>query len=246
MLRSAKHILGYTVKASDGDMGKVKDVLFDDRQWTIRYIVVDTGHWLPGRQVLISPASVGKADWNSKELGVALDRKRIEESPSIDQDMPVSRQKELELVKYYGWIPYWQTGQIPMGVAMMTPIMPAEETTPDEVKKGDPHLRSIHEVVGYHIHATDGMIGHVDDFIVQTDGWVIRYIVADTRNWIPGRKVLVSPTWAHKIDWDERAVYIDMEREIIRHSAVYDHSSPINREYEVHLYDYYGRPKYWK
>jgi hypothetical protein len=121
----------------------------------------------------------------------------------------------------------------------------ATEQEEKEERHSDPHLRSTREVIGYHIQARDGEIGHVDDLIVDDELWYLRYLVIDTRNWLPGRKVLVAPAWAEQVSWIERKVYIDLKRETIKNSPEFDPSMPVNREYEVQLYDYYGRPRYW-
>jgi sporulation protein YlmC with PRC-barrel domain len=110
----------------------------------------------------------------------------------------------------------------------------------------DPHLRSVREVTGYHIQGTDGEIGHVDDLIVDDTTWAIRYLVIDTRNWWLDRKVLVAPHWADRISWDVRKVYVNLKREQVKHSPEWHPDAPVNREYEARLYDYYGRPTYWR
>ena len=104
---------------------------------------------------------------------------------------------------------------------------------------------STKEVSGYHIHAFDGSIGHVDDFIVDDESWVIRFLVVDTKNWLPGRKVLIAPLWVDAIDWESRQVRVDMTMEAVKNAPEFDPEAPINREYEERLYDYHGRPKYW-
>jgi hypothetical protein len=114
-----------------------------------------------------------------------------------------------------------------------------------EEQDRDPHLRSTKEVIGYHIQAVDGEIGHVEDLIVDDEEWFLRYLVVDTRNWLPGKAVLVAPGWAKRVDWVKRKVHVDLPQEAIRDSPEFDPSRPVNREYEVRLYDYYGRPHYW-
>ena len=146
----------------------------------------------------------------------------------------MSRQQETELHLYYGWTPYWQSG-------MAAPALAGKQAE----TSGDPNLRSSVEVTGYHIQARDGEIGHVEDFLANDEDWVIRYMIVDTRNWLPGKKVLVSPTWIEEVDWLTRDVHVDLKRETIRHSPEFDPDAPVNREYEMRLYDYYGRPKYW-
>ncbi|MFW6161385.1 MAG: PRC-barrel domain-containing protein [Planctomycetota bacterium] len=240
MLRSAKEILGYTIRATDDDLGRVHDFYFDDWTWTIRYLVVDTGKWLPDRQVLIAPEATGDPDWGQRVLPVQLTRELVEGAPSIDLARPVSREYEAKLADYYGWMPYW-------GPAAGVPprMEQLERAQPSEPEEGT-HLRSVREVTGYQIHAADEDVGHVEDFITDTDGWFIRYVVVDTRNWLPGRKVLVSPAWVTRVNWADKKLWVGLTRDAIEHSPEFDPGAPVNREYEARLYDYYGRPKYWE
>lgn len=247
MLRSSKSLTGYKIHAKDGDMGKISEFFFDDESWTIRYLVVDTGTWLAGRKVLLSPLfAMGKPDWKSKTFPVDLTKEQVKNSPDVALDKPVSRQHEIELSKYYGWRPYWSPGVI-AGAHPVIPVTPQTEQEKGDAaeEKGDPHLRSTREVTGYNIHAADGEIGHVEEFIIDDESWIIRYLVVDTRNWLPGRKVVVSPAWVKKVSWGDEMVDIDLSRESIKDSPEYDPSTPINQQYEMRLYDFYGRPKYW-
>src|SRR6266508_5022629 len=108
MLRTAGELAGelkgVTIQATDGDIGSVQDLYFDDHSWTVRYLVVDTGTWLPGRQVLISPFAF-RAISGASRLQTTLTKDQIENSPSIDTDRPVNRQREIEDSRYYGY-PY--------------------------------------------------------------------------------------------------------------------------------------------
>jgi len=246
MLRSLKTMFGYELRASDGAIGKADDFLFDAVAWFVRYLVADTGGWLTGRQVLLSPLVLGWADAESKTFDVGLTREQVEASPPIDRDMPVSRQMEAELHRHYDWVPYWQS---PFPFAGTSAAVAARSIAPDvdaDEAQGDPNLHSVREVTGYHIYATDGDIGHVDDFIVEDDSWAVRYLVVDTGNWLPGKKVLLVPSWVQQVNWLERAVYIDLKRESIRNSPEFDPGAPVNRDYEERLFDYYGRRKYWE
>jgi hypothetical protein len=251
MLRSLKELRGYTIHATDGNIGKAHDLYFDDEHWVLRYLVVDTGGWLSGRRVLISPVALGQPDWQAHWFPVLLTKTQVEHSPDIDTDRPVSRQQEHALHSYYRWPIYWAHSPL---VSAGTPlVMPPETLHPEkseeeasgEEDQGDVHLRSIREVIGYNIHARDGEIGHVEDFIADDDTWVIRYLVVDTRKVLPGKKVLVSPQWIERVSWRASEVYMDLAQESIRNHPEYDPSEPVNRAYEERLYDYYGRPKYW-
>jgi len=250
MLRSIKELFGYRIRARDEEIGKVHDFYFDDETWSIRYMVVDTGKWLPGRKVLLIPAVLGQPEWKAHVFPVELDKEQIIRSPDIDLDRPVSRQHELALHEHYKWVPYWVPPG-PAGAGMVPPPSLKKEERKDreereEIKEEwDSHLRSAREVMGYHIQALDGEIGHAEDFILEDILDVIRYMIVDTRNWLPGKKVLISPRWIERVSWGDAKVYVDLTKDLIKDSPEFDPSFPINRRYEKRLYDYYGRPKYW-
>ncbi len=247
MLRSTKELKGYVLQATDGEIGRCADFLFDDEQWTVRYMVADTGKWIPDKRVLISPISLGEPEWAAKRLSVLLNKDQIENAPPLQNHEPVSRQHERLLLRHYGhpyyWVGsgLWGLGTTPEALREHAMTEPEKLSEPDE----DPHLRSVQEVTDYHISATDGEIGHVEEFVLDDENWVFRYMVVDTRNWLPGQKVLVSPRWVEDLDWSEGTVSVDLTREQIKKSPDYDPSIPINREYETRLYDFYGRPVYW-
>ncbi len=252
MLRRAKALVGYKLGARDGDIGRVQDFHFDDQSWTIRYLVADTGTWLTGRLVLISPVALGTVDEQAKHVQVDLTRRQIENSPSIDAAQSVERQHEIEVARYYGWPEYW-SGPLLWG-PVPPPVMPriGEEagratpgTTPAPEQRGESHLRSASEVQGYYIHAQDGDLGHVEDFVIADDDWVVRYLVVDTRNWWPGKKVLLSPLWIKSVDWDTSTVYVELHRDTIKRAPEYDEHRPITREFEARLFEHYQREGYW-
>lgn len=254
MLRSVKYLYNYVLGAEDGEIGRCKGFLFDDEHWTIRYMVADTGKWLPGRKVLISPLSLGDPKWATREFPVKLTKDQIEKAPPLDKDAPVSRLYEQKQFDYFRWPYYWAGGSV--WGPMPYPYVQASPLPEDELQKirqeqenihpEGSHLRSVEEVNGYHIRAQDGEVGHVEDFIIEDDVWTIRYMVVDTRNWLPGRRVLVSPGWITSMSWIEKEVGVDLTVEAIKNAPEYDPSSPVNREYEVRLYDFLGQPKYWE
>jgi hypothetical protein len=235
--------------ARDGEIGHVVEFLFDDQRWTVRYLIAQTGGFMDGRRVLISPISFREADWSGRRFQLALTVDKIKHSPSVDLDKPVSRQHERDYLQYYGYPSYWGYPGL-WGSGPHPSLLAAgvwSETLADiHETAGDPHLRSTKSVRGYHIQGSDDAIGHVDDFIVDDDTWEIRYLVVDTSNWWLGKKVLVAPTWAKRISWEESKVYLDLSRDVIRSSPAWNPNSPINREYETRMYDYYGRPAYWQ
>lgn len=250
MLRSVKELRGYTIRARDGEIGKVHAFLFDDRAWIVRYLVVNTGNWLAQRLVLIVPAALQEPDWTEQIFPVDLDSEQVKESPEIDVDKPVSRQQEIDLHRHYHWSMYWvvDPGIGALGVPPAPPVtgtdIPSNDT--GETEEGDPNLRSTREIIGYGIAAHDDDIGRVDDFILEDDGWFLRYAVADTRTGIAGKQFLLAVSWIERIDWHEGRVNVDLMRNQIENSPTYDPAEPINRQYEERLYDYYGRPCYWE
>lgn len=252
MLRSVNKLNGYMIKATDGDIGQVEEFFFDDATWTIRYLAAKTGGWFTGEKVLLSPAVLGEPDWSGQVFPVMLTRKQVEESPPVDMDKPVSRQKEAELHTYYNLSPYWSpAGLVRPGYPPVEPqrsavasVMEQDEAVVVQEDQ-DPNLRSSREISGYTIHASDGDIGHVEDFLVDDKFWIIRYMIIDTRNWLPGRKVLVAPDWIERFTWTERKVDVNMTRREIKDSPEYDPSTPFSREYEEKLFNHYNLPFYW-
>jgi hypothetical protein len=239
MLLRAQELSGYTIRATDGDVGTVCNCLFDDKLWTLRYLVVETGNWLSGRRVLISPASFGEPDKQWPVLPVLLTKEQVRNSPDVDTDLPVSRQREIAMNLYYGWPDYVAAEP---EFARRAAIAPLEA----EELPGDPHLRSARDVIGYRIQTRDGDLGHVEDFIVDTQMWVIRYMVIDTLNWLPGKKVLVAPEWIEQVSWPVGTVTVGLPREQVASSPEYDPAVSINRVYEEELYAHYGRRGYWE
>jgi hypothetical protein len=245
MLDKAKTLSGYKLRSLDGDIGKVKDFYFDDHHWTIRYLVADTGDWLADRLVLISPHSLTAVDRKQRFIAIDLTKRQIEGSPSWNSDKPVSRQLEEDYYGYYGWPAYWS------GSLMWGPysFLPHERVEASKVNSGgkpwDPHLRSASKERGYNLQAKDGDIGHVDDFIIDDETWAIRYMVADTRNWWPGKKVLISPRWIERVSWEESKVFVDLLRETIKMSPEYTEEALLTRDYEAKLHEHYKREGYW-
>ncbi len=246
MLISAKYLTNYKVESKDGEIGQVHSFIFDDEKWIIRYLVVDTGNWLTGRKVLIIPSVLGKPDGQRMMFPVELTREEIEKSPHIDADKPVSREQEQQLHQYYNWAAYWG-GPFGLMTTAVGPIAMEAEKKKTVVIEGTlkSHLRSTKEVTGYSLHASDGIIGHVDDFILHWEDWIIRYMIIDTSRWLISNKVIIPPDWVSEINWEHAEVFVDVSRETVRKSPQFDPNAPVNREYEIRLYDYYGRPKYW-
>ncbi len=263
MLRNAKEMEGYAVGATDGDIGHVKDFYLDDEKWVIRYLVVDAGHWLSSRKVLVSPIAVGTPDWEQKLLPVSISREQVRNSPDIDTEKPVSRQHEMTYSTYYaypyywGAAGYWGGGMYPgsmtsgyrgVGGAYGAPgegqdLMAEREAAAHA--QGDPHLRSCNAVIGYHIHASDGDIGHVADMLIDEETWAVRYLIVDTSNWWLGHQVLIAPQWFEAVNWFDNTVTVSMTRQAIKDAPVYESQAAMSRESEDRLYQHYGLAGYW-
>ena len=244
MLSIAKTLKGYKVHGLDGEIGRVKEFYFDDRHWTVRYLVAETGNWLTGRQVLISPHALGAVLQGESAIRVELTKTQIEDSPCLDSDKPVSRQFEEAYCAYYCWPMYWG-GPYKWGSYPSIVRDRAKWREFHGEKAWDAHLRSTRDVSGHHIQAVDGEIGHVEDFIIDDETWTIRYLIINTRNWWPGKKVLVSPLWIERVSWSESKVFVNLLRENIKQSPEYTEESLITRDYETHLHRHYKRQGYW-
>jgi sporulation protein YlmC with PRC-barrel domain len=252
MFRSIKDLRGFALRATDGVIGKVDDFYFDDDDWGIRYLVVETGTWLLGRKVLISPMSVGHAGWMARQLPVALTRTQVELSPDIDTRKPVSRQHEAEYSRYYGYPFYWGgAGLWGMGA------YPGDLTTQGGIEEDlkahgisgtpssdDCHLRSSNAVIGYHIKTTDGDIGHLEDLLVDDSTWAIRYLIVNTSNWWGGKRVLVPPQWIDNISWSEEKVSVHQTRQALQDAPPHDSTAQLDRQREHGIDKPYSRPGY--
>jgi len=255
MFSSLKHLQGAAVMARDGAIGDVRQAYFDDEAWTIRYLVVNTGNWLSGREVLISPHAVVQPLGSGALIDVSLTRRQVELSPPVDTHLPVSRQHERDYLGYYALPAYWGGSALwgMEALPLWPPAMPLGPETEREAElrarhtpTEDQHLRSSLEVTGYDIQASDDSIGHVSDFIFDSVSWAIRYLVVDTRNWWPGgKKVLLSTRWIDSIDWADRQVYTSLTRAQVKHSPAYQSEQDIPRDYEQRLHDTYDRRGYW-
>lgn len=242
-----KSLIGYTIEATDGEIGKVKEFYFDDRTWTIRYLIVETGSWLFGRKILLSPQALLTPDWEKHTFPVNLTMAQIKDSPKIDTDKPISRQHEMDLYKYYPWGNYYWGSSMGIGnMGMSYPLSikeavekKADKSVADESDE-DPNLRSTDVVTGYNIKATDGEIGDVEDFIINDKTWTIDFIEVDTGNWFSGKKVLISPYWIREIIWETSLVIVNASEDQVKNSPEYVPNQEISDSYEADLHKYYG------
>jgi hypothetical protein len=254
MLERATKLQGYTLHAQDGDLGKVRTFYTDDDEWGIHYLVVDTSNWFSGKYVLLPVDVLGKLDRDKQRLFVSLTREEVQNSPEVPKHTGPSAADQMAMPAPAHRSVYWsmdpfvlqamaaRPGGIPVPVGVSEP--PPNPVPLDMQGSGSP-LRSTREIVGYYIQARDGEIGHVEDFLIDPETWHVRYMVVDTRNWLPGKKVIVSPRWIEAVRWDDMHVVVDLLREQIKHSPVFD-SHMVDRAYEQQLFDFYGRERYWE
>jgi PRC-barrel domain len=254
MMQVILPLKGFAIEVTDGRIGTVVDFLFDDATWKVRWLVVDCGSWLTGRKVLIHPSAISRADLEHQQFIVSLTKAQVEASPQLAEDQPVSQQMENHLYTYYGWDPLWSGPYLDgMPGAMSWPYMAPPYfglglTTGDAHGDGsvlqgaDPHLRSVDEVAGYRIHAVDGEVGHVENFMIDDADWSIHYFIVDTRNWWFGKRVLISPFAVKSIDWFDRHVELNVSREQVKSSPSWDPLDAFTQIYAKRLHSHYGWP----
>lgn len=222
MLQNTKDLYGHKLIAKDGEIGHITDFYFDDQHWTVRYLVADTGSWLGGRAVLLSPHAFGQWDEKEKTLSVDLTRKQIQNSPPIERHQPVSRQQEIDYYQYYGWPAYWNGGAV-WGLGGFPVVMPASQ---DQIEaqgqpqhRKDKHLRSTKAIHGYSIHATDGEIGSVKSFIVDDKSWQVSQLSVEAGHWYAGQEIFITPSSIDRISYDDSSVFVKLTTDDIRHTA---------------------------
>jgi hypothetical protein len=264
MLRSVNDLAGFAVDATDGRIGELVDFYFDDRFWAVRFLVVKTSEGLDGRKVLLSPLAVDGLDAPARLLRTTVTRAQVRASPDIDTHKPVSRQHEVENYGYYGYPFYW-AGAGMWGHSTLPALMRAARhgdesagLSPKEQafveaqaafhreRGDDPDLRSCRTISGYHLHASDGEVGHVEGFVVDDESWAIRYLVVNTSDWWLGHQVLIAPPWIHDISWIAATVSVQMTRQAVKDGPRFDGAALPGRDQEASLHRHYDRPGYWE
>jgi hypothetical protein len=219
-VNNATRILGKPIDAEDGPIGSVHDLYFDEQTWNVRYLVADTGKWLPGRKVLVIPDAI-ETPWHHEDvLPVNLTRDQIQSSPEIDTDQPVSRVAEESLYRHYSWTPYWgdlTTVPVPQPPAPPVIADPGQGAAP----LADPTLRSAKEVVGYHVEATDGDIGAVEDVLLDDDFRRVLFLAVHVKGLFSGKTVLAPPSFVARVDWETSRVYLEVTRQAIKSGQEY-------------------------
>jgi len=263
MLRSLNDIQNYAIEATDGDVGHVRDVTFDDRAWVIRYLVVDAGTWLGNRQVLVSPVGVSAINWREQTIPVSITRKQVEASPLFDSLKPLSRQHEIEYLGHYQFPFYWGGTGIwgsETYPSKLTAPSVGFDATPFSVQHAeqgdfpvdestavhpDPALHSAIGLKGCRVVARDGDVGHVTDLIFDEDTWAIRYLVVETTDWWDGRKLLIAPQSANQIDWGDITITLAMVRHEVKAFPHHDPAVDVERRDEIGAAQPHVFPSYW-
>ena len=233
MLRRLAELRGRRALALDGEIGKVRDAFFDEEGWIVRYLIVDTGGWLSGRKVLIDPRSVALMDHTLHTVWLSLSRARIESSPSIDLDKPVSHQHELQLNHHYGFCSDW-TRSMPWGPGLLPPAMvpitahsgELEERGWPATPRPDPYLRSVREVLEFTLITLDGHVGAIKDVFFDDETWTLRYLIVQTGGWLLGRRVLVNAGQVRRVNWAARLVEVNQTRKQIEEGREFDADHP--------------------
>jgi sporulation protein YlmC with PRC-barrel domain len=230
---------GYSVKATDGEVGEVTDFLFDDQSWTVRYAVIDTRRWLPGRKVLIARHLLGQPEAETHDIPVSLTRQQVRESPPIDYDQPVSRQMEARL---HRWTAYVGSHGFDYFDIRSPGVAPAvKDVAPERPKKSSLHLRSMTTLKGYRVMATDGEAGVLKGFEVDDEGWIVRFLIIDAGGWITGKAVVIPVDWVRRIHWARRQLLVNVARRQIETSPEYDPGWRIAPAYERQFNGHTGR-----
>lgn len=244
MSRNVKNLVGFSLKETDGEIGNVEDFYFDDITWKVRYLVVRTGNWFTRRKVLISPKSLQKMDWENEEFLVNLTQEQIKNSPDIDTEKPVSRRQEQKLYSYYPWGIYWGVdpdehaagifGTMPSDL-YNSEVESSEVPNLVQTENNDYHLRSTDNVTGYKIHATDGEIGKVVDYIIDDASWKITSLVVEIGSWLDSRKVLLSVESIKEVNWGDSEVMVRLTTGEVENSPEFNIDDVLDKSFETSL-----------
>ncbi len=215
MLKNTNDIYATPVAATDGLIGHVEDFFFDDQSWVIRYLLVDTGSWLPGRQVLLSPHAFSGFGEDGEILRANLTKEEIQYSPPIEAEQPITRAHERDYFWYYGWPPYWEFDRSwPIGALPVPTPIPMRSAALHE--KLDPlediYIKSTHAVRGYDIISRDGVLGAMSGFMIDHKSWAIADLVVEAGPWYSEKYILVSHASIKNFGYSNREVSVKLNR----------------------------------
>ena len=243
MLRQIRELGTYRLHATDGDIGHLEQFYFDDRDWKIRYFVVDIGTWLHGKKVLMLPSAIIGVDAPTRTINTAFTKQQVQESDGVGTHKPEGLEQPHDYSLYLGW-PYY------LGNALNDSDYGPEPGRAHDPEKGetsehsfrhayDEHLRSSKVVSRYHVMAVDGEIGQIEDGTVDDQTWTIQYVVSNVRNWWSAKKVLLPTEWISWVSAPESNVYVSLTRNNIATAPAFDPEKPLTRDLEIALYKHY-------
>ena len=248
MLRQIRELGTYRLHATDGDIGHLEQFYFEDRDWKIRYFVMNIGTWLHGKKVLMSPSAIIGVDAPTKTINAAFTKQQVQESDDVGIHKPEGLEQPHDYSLYIGW-PYYlglnalndsDRGPVPRRAHDPKKGKTSERTM---LQLNDEHLRSSKVVSRYHVMAVDGEIGQIEDGIVDDQTWTIQYVVSTVRNWRSSKKVLLPTEWILWVSAAESNVYVSLSRKNIATAPAFDPEKPLTRDLEIALYNHYWEYK---
>jgi hypothetical protein len=246
-MKAASLLESCTLLAADGAVGTIEQFYFGTRQWTIRYLVVNSGCPQAGWRLLISPVAIGDVRPGNREIEIELTRSQVRNSPAVNTHKPLTRRFEARYFDYYGWPAYWETGSSSGSPRPRRSIFGTRRAgNGATARQGDKDLRATTEIKGLAVEARDGFIGQAVDFIIDSRYWVIRYLDIETRGWWQQKHVLIHPGWIEDIDWAGGSARVALSCDALRQAPEFDTSGTIDRDYETRLFNCYGYPGYWQ
>ncbi len=241
MLRTARTLKNYKLECIDGELGKAKEFHFDTQCWIVRYLIAETGSWLAGRKILISPHAMDSIRREDQHIFIDLNKNQIKDAPLLYNNHPISREFEEENCRYYDWPIYWHS----QSFGEQQPRLRNRNYDQwNECKHDnivcDIRLRSTLEINDFHIQTLDNDIGHIEDFIIDDAAWVIRYLIVSIRSGWPEYRVLIPPQWINRISDTEGKVFVSFNRESFDQMQEYTEESLLNLNYETELCSNYN------
>jgi sporulation protein YlmC with PRC-barrel domain len=244
MLRSCKSLEGYSLNASDGEIGHLKTIHFNDEDWSVKYLVVDIGSFWNEKKVLVLPNASYQFSWIEQNISVKLTRNQIKEALPYSSDLPVSDQHELinKLnFKSLYLIEPWSGSFLPLWF----PDLKAGQALQNIVQEiGDKDLRCAKTITGYQVVLKDKEFGKVEDFILDCNEWIIRDIVIDANHILHSNKKIIPVSKIKVFDTDNQKIELELSSHELLDYTDYNEHQAVNREYVIKFYDYYGRLKY--
>lgn len=236
MLAFVSELRECRIEALDGEMGKVQDLFFDDRHWAVRYVLIDTGKILPGKKVMLSPASFDNLDIEEKRLHVHYDKEKIRKSPDVSETVSMTNEHETQLADYYGWSKYWLDNMM-WGIGGSPIAEKIEEMHPPNLNRevdlptsAEYSLRSAREAKGVRVHANDGRLGEVMDAIFDTRNWAVQSLVVKITHQPELGLMLLSPNELSGAEWTEGDLYFDGTVDQFKERPIYQSEQQLHED----------------